>query len=167
MRRGFTLVEILLVFALIGVAAAVTLVSFDMLGRSGESEPPEKALIRAIKEARLAAITEREWTYLRYNEAARSFDIEDSRGNTLHSLELDRVLPADQDPLRITFQGKKQETVGSFPVRPQETDLSLDRVAFSPQRVSAPFSARIEDGDIDLTIQIDAFSALPVELPSN
>ena len=163
MPRGFTLVEILLVFALVGIAIALTLMSFSTFDADWESEPPEKLLIRAVKSARLAAIKQRDWTYLRYDATEQAFIIENKSGSSLDVVALDRPISADRDNLQIIFQMRAAETIGSFPVRLDFGETVFNRIAFSPQRVTAPISARILAGDIDLTIEIAAFSALPKE----
>lgn len=164
MPRGFTLMEVILVFSLIAIAAAVTLVSFEGLRGSGSGEPPEKVIFTAVQEARIWTLHSRDWTYLSYDPGQQAFLIQNADGRTLSLVELDRPLSGDIDPLTITFTARAPEIHGSFgSLTPPNSDTPLERVAFSPQRVSAPFNAFIQDGNIETLISFDPFSAMPME----
>ncbi|MGB0369778.1 MAG: pilus assembly FimT family protein [Opitutales bacterium] len=161
--RGFSLIEIVLVFALISVATAMTVVSFDMLGDSGQSEPPENVALQAIRTARIAAISEQEWTYLSWNAENRAFEISTLNGGVIEKIVLERNIPVDQDELEVMFQSVPSEFHERTPFDfRQRGENELKRVAFSPQRVSTPFILNIKDGSIEFTRTIDPFSSLPI-----
>ena len=160
---GFSLIEVLLVFALVAVALAVTVVNFDVFDSSGTAEPPEKVALGAIRQARMAAITQQEWTYLSWNAEERSFDISTLSGGVVESIPMERGVSAEQDNLEVTFAGVPNEFNGRTPFNFRQNEESvLKRVAFSPQRVSNPFILKINDGDIEFEQAIDPFSSMPI-----
>lgn len=162
--RGFSLIEMVLIFALIAVATSMTLVSFDMLGASGRSEPPERVAMQAIRQARIAAITEKAWTFLSWNEEARSFEITTQDGGIIQTIPVERMVSASEDNLQVSFESIEPEFEGSPPFDfRQSGSIELDKIAFSPQRVSTPFTIKIIDGDIEFTRSIDPFSSLAIE----
>lgn len=163
-QSGFSLIEIVLVFALIGVATAMTIVSFDMLGGSGESQPPERTAFEAIRNARMTAIQEQAWTYLSWDKASRAFEISTLEGGIIHKLPVERNVPIEQDPLEVSFESVPSDFHGRRPFEFRGDDgVSMNRIAFSPQRVSTPFILKIVDGSIEYTRTIDPFSSLPIE----
>ncbi|MEM7671788.1 MAG: type II secretion system protein [Verrucomicrobiota bacterium] len=162
--RGFSLIEIVLVFALIGVATAVTIVNFDMLGESGNSEPPENVALHAIRTARIAAISEQEWTYLSWNKEERAFEISTLNGNVVEKIVVERGVSANEDPLEVIFESPASEFHNRTPFEfRQDVGSPLKRIAFSPQRASTPFILRILDGSIEYSRRIDPFSSLPIQ----
>ena len=162
--RGFSLIEMVLIFALLGVATVMTVISFDGLSESGDSEPPERTALHAIRKARIAAINEQAWTYLSWNKETRAFDISTLESGVVESIEVQRSVPIEQDNLEIRFRSVPPEFEGNAPFAfRQSEDVELERVTFSPQRVSTPFILEVEDGDIEYSRTIDPFSSLPIE----
>ena len=160
---GFSLIEILLVFALVAIGLAVTVVNFDVFETSGRSEPPEKIALGAIREARMAAIVAQEWTYLTWDAEKRSFDISTLAGGTIQSFPVERGVDAAADNLEVIFETIPSAFNGRTPFNFRQNNTStLERVAFSPQRVSNPFILKVNDGDIAFEQRIDPFSSMPI-----
>ena len=128
------------------------------------SEPPENLALHAIRAARIAAISEQEWTYLSWNTEKRSFDISTLGGGVVESIEVKRNIPINEDNLEVIFESMPSEFHDRAPFEfRSRSETALKRIAFSPQRVSTPFILKIIDGDIEFERTIDPFSSLPIE----
>lgn len=72
-RGGFTLLEVMLVVALLAVGGTLFLVSVESLGRSSPADEFEGAFWRAVAQAREGALASRHTVELRWDEEARVF----------------------------------------------------------------------------------------------
>jgi len=72
-RGGFTLLEVLLVIALIGVAGTMFLVSVESLGKSSPADEFEGTFWRAMATARERALASRRTVGMRWNEETKAF----------------------------------------------------------------------------------------------
>lgn len=72
-RSGFSMVEILLVIALIGVLASIFVLNFDVLLRQNETGSLEQAFWKASSEARNLALFERRPQDLRYDPETTAY----------------------------------------------------------------------------------------------
>lgn len=140
-RSGFTLIEILLVIALIAVAFSVVLINFTAFADRGESRSPEEALSAAIREARFIAAAERITTTLSYDEETGTLQIDPSE---------------KQFPINSDFgpEGRGQilfflipsgQGLGRLP-DPDFSQMETPSVAFAPDRSSTPFIVEIDSG---------------------
>lgn len=75
-RAGFTLLELMLVIALMAVAGSMFLVSLESLGKSSPEDEFESAFWRASALAREHAVAARRTVELRWDEEARAFALE-------------------------------------------------------------------------------------------
>lgn len=79
-RRGFTLLEVLLVIALIAVAGTMFIVSVESLGKSSPADAFEGAFWKAMAQARERALTSRRTVELRWDEETRAFLVGSGEG---------------------------------------------------------------------------------------
>ncbi len=79
-RRGFTLLEILLVITLIAVAGTLFIVSVESLGKSSPADAFEGAFWKAMAQARERAVTSRRSVELYWDEETKAFVLEGSAG---------------------------------------------------------------------------------------
>ncbi len=75
-RRGFTLLEVMLVIALMAVAGAMFVVSMESLGKSSPADEFEGAFWRAMAMGRDRALTSRRTVELRWDEETKAFLVE-------------------------------------------------------------------------------------------
>jgi prepilin-type N-terminal cleavage/methylation domain-containing protein len=155
-RRGFTLIEILLVIALISIAASVILVNFTAFIDRGKSTSPQEVLTKAIDRARFLAAAERVTTELRYDEES----------GTLQITPADEQFPINNDfgpdgrgEIRF-YLIPSAEGLSRFP-DPARTTLETSAVSFAPDRSSSPFVAEIDSGRGRPTrLRFDPFSSV-------
>lgn len=155
-RSGFTLIEILLVIALITIAVSVVLINFTSFANRGESTSPEDVLAAAIREARFIAAAERTITRLRYD-------------NESGTLRLDPT--GDEFPINTDFGPDGRGMIRFFLIPPAEglrpfpdpdrSTLETPAVAFAPDRSSSPFIAEIDTGEGSPSrLRYDPFSSV-------
>lgn len=154
-RAGFTLLEIILVFGLIALAAGVVIANFTTFLSFDDQADPEETLRAAIRSARFQAAGAREITSLRYDKESGALVVE----------------PGDSFPLNEDFgsDGRAEfrfylvppaEGMDRFP-DPASTRLETNEVYFAPDRSSSPFVAEIDTGQgTPLRLVFDPFSSL-------
>ena len=151
--RGFTLIEIVLVLALIALGSGLIIANFIAFTDRGDSEFLVDVLHRAIREARFVAAADRTTTALFYNAENGSLILEPD--GTIFSLG-------------EGFQKNAREGVRFF-MMPSSEGLSLprggispietERVFFSPDRSGTPFFVELNEGrGSPLKITYDPFS---------
>lgn len=150
--KGFTLLEVLLVLALLALVSTLVIANFDAIFRGFQGEPIEDTVQKAVVEARYLAAYQKEAVFLEYNPGNATLQITNAFG------DLFEEIPTKIDPatLEITF----------FPIRPQngstaltpDTLTPISRIAFHPDSSSQPAAIQIEqDGEIS-TLIFDSFS---------
>ena len=156
LKQGFSLIEILLVLALIAVAASVVLVNFQAFADRGDSTSPAEVLTAAIRKARFIAAADRITTTLRYDEDSGTLQIEPS---------------GDQFEINANFGREGRGEIRFFLIPPAEglrsfaspgsSTLETSEVAFAADRSSSPFIAEIDSGSGPPTkLRFDPFSSV-------
>ena len=82
---GFSLIEVLLVLALIGVMAAIVAGNAGAFIQAGSFEPPVRVLKKAVLDAYYFAGERKEATFLSYDEENASFVVSDTGGNIMET----------------------------------------------------------------------------------
>lgn len=155
-RGGFTLIEILLVIALIALAVSVVLVNFTAFADREDSSSPQEVLTAAIRKARFIAAADRITTKLSYDRENGALQIDPT---------------GDQFPINSDFgpEGRGEirfflipsaEGLSPFP-EPDRSTLETPAVAFAPDRSSSPFIVEINSGQgTPARLRYDPFSSL-------
>ena len=100
MRRGFTLIELIIVIALIALVGGLMVVNAEaILGGLGD-EPAERTLQKAIREARFQAASLKAPAILRYDEETALLEISTDTGQDLVSFSTGST----EDAPEITFE---------------------------------------------------------------
>lgn len=153
--QAFTLIEIVLVIALMAVAASVVIANFVAFAERGNESSPEETLRSAIRAARFQAASERHITTLSYHK--------DSGALVIHG--------GERFPLNADFgkEGRGEirfylvppaEGMGPFPDARQSTQETRE-LRFAPDRSSSPFVAEIDSGHgSPQRLVFDPFSSL-------
>lgn len=172
-RAGFTLIEVLLVLALLAVMAAMIGGNAGAFLDAADVEPPERVLKRAVLDATYRASERKEPVYLAYEKGRATFLVLDAGGEILaeHRVYKDwegndeedaeddgeRLLP------EVTFRAEGPlagEDGGA--TRLEKEHLELVRIPFQ-DGVSAPFTAVVEFGERESELQFDPFSGYVME----
>ena len=165
--RAFTVIELILVIALVGAIASLVVINIDNLFERADEVPVESLLAMAVKEARYRATIEKEMVHLNYNPETAAFEVMSNSGYLVAQI------PTDFEP------GKDELTVEFFAILPGEgrplgridpNDVELQeisRVAFDALLVSPPFVTRMEYGGYEVAFRFDPFSNVqfPFQMP--
>lgn len=155
LKSAFTLIEILLVLALIGLIMGIFTANFDVLLRSFEEKPPEKLVYEIIREARYQAVYQHAQVFLNYDKAKQMFVVTDEEANVLSFRKATRNYSVFFEPVPPKVYGKSLQY--------EDTTLKLgskDSVAFRPDSSSEPVIIRIlqDDADFTVNLKLDPFS---------
>ena len=154
-RAGFTLLEIILVFALIALTASVMIANFTTFLNFEDSIAPEDTLRAAIRSARFQAANERRIATLRYDKETAAL-----------------IVNSDQSfPLTADFGEGGRSEIRFYLVPPangmdrfpdaKSSQLETKQVQFAPDRSSSPFAVEIDTGQGTAErIVFDPFSSL-------
>ena len=159
---GFSLIEVLLVLALVGIMAAIVAGNAGAFLQAGGYEPPVRVLKKAVLDAYYFAGERKEATFISYLEENASFEVSNTGGNVLatHSIfknlkpnEMDSYdFPEVQfravDPLSGTSGGRSIY---------RKNQLLLNRVRFHSGS-SVAFEAVIRHRGEEQEFHFDPFS---------
>ena len=155
-RSGVSLIELLLVLALITIAGSVVIINFVAFTDRGDSTSPEEVLTAAIRQARFSAAADRVTTRLRYDQESGSLQIIPG-GESFH-INAD-FGPGGRGVIRF-FLVPPGEGLSPLP-DPQRSTLQVPAVAFAPDRSSSPFVVEIDSGSGTPTrLRYDPFSSV-------
>lgn len=142
---GFTVVELVLVIAVMGLFVGLFIINIEEFVESAGRKSPEEVLIEAVTSARLTAITNRQDVFLSFNKEATQFEITDVYGTLVQSIKTD---PEDFAFVEdIFFWGVTSDRYRSGGGRSDVGDLTdepLRRIAFEPTGVSTHVSVQWE-----------------------
>ena len=152
---GFTLLEIILVVALIALASSIIISNFTTFLKFEDRLNPEEVLYAAIRSARFHAACERELTSLSYEKESGSLVI--STG--------------DSFALNYNFSSEERGEIRFYLIPsaqgmerfsdPEDTKLEVREILFAPDRSSNPFVAVIDNGQGAVkSLVFDPFSNL-------
>lgn len=138
---GFTLIEIVLVLALITLVTSLVLVNFNAFVDRGDDVNPTEVLRRAVREARFKAGAERVTTQLSFDSERGALVVEP--GSMVYPLNAD-FSPEGRGAIRF-YLGAPAEGLTPIP-EVGRSRLETPRVQFTPDRSSSPFVAEIDPG---------------------
>lgn len=154
-QSAFTLIEIVLVIALMAIAASVVIANFVAFADRGNVTSPEETLRTAIRAARFHAAGSREVTSLRFDEASGALRLSSDQ-----SFPLNADFGKDGSGEIRFYLVPPAEGMGPFP-EAVRTQLETPEVRFAPDRSSSPFVAEIDSGrGTPLRLVFDPFSSL-------
>ncbi|MCC5788033.1 MAG: type II secretion system protein [Opitutales bacterium] len=136
LRAGFTLLELILVMALIALVGGLSIVAINVVIDFDEDRSVETHLQNAIMEARYRALSDNEETLLRFDSENRKFIVRNPSGT--HEFG-----PVGQEnfPVEFEFQ-QRRARMDMILIRGQLVDTrAIERVRFFPDGSSEPFLA--------------------------
>ena len=156
MRRGFTLIELILVIALIAVVGGLMVVNGSAILKGLGDEPVERILQKAVREARFQAASLKEPSRLIYDDEEGILKVNADTGTELATfstassgsipqIEFEQVLP--------------EQGLGGGG---REEYVSISGVVFRPDRSSTPFRVNIREGNLSYQLRYDPFSAIVI-----
>lgn len=168
--RAFSLLEVLLVLALMGVLMGVVAGNAGAFISGSNYEPPDRVLKRAALDAVYFSSERKRKSYLTYSPEKISFLVSDGEGDLLseHPVysKLDEETLEDQELVpEITFSavGPEAGEVGGATTFTEE-QLRLTRVAFHAG-CSQPFKVEISFRGETYQLKFDPFSGYVLNQP--
>jgi len=153
LNTGFTIVEVLLALALIGLVAGLFAINFDILLNSVNKKRPEKILHEAICEARYQALQEHALIYLSYDEPKHSFLIfKDTPDHPIVSMPMENGIKVTFTPIPPAEYKSGRFSEVSQPEKP------LDKITFSPDSSSQPVIITLSQDNFSLKFKPDPIS---------
>jgi prepilin-type N-terminal cleavage/methylation domain-containing protein len=154
--RGFTVLELVLVIALIAMMAAALVLNIESMMRQSEASAVEGAFWEAARTARTDALLKRRTETVRYDEKQAAFVIE-SAGET-RRFEIDRSQWKQELKLEIAF--KKRLASSQFTlVGGQLVDLrEIPSIQFFQDGTCTPFVLELVVGDTTRRIEVDPWT---------
>ena len=160
-QKAFSLIEIVLVLALIALATSAVILNFDSFMGKDASPSTRESLSEAIRYARTQAAKKQSLTELYFDQEQGALVVVLS-SNTLKAFPL-------TDP---NFQSTGSGSISFYLIQPAEglkpfpsvrnSNFTLERIQFNSDRSSTPFIVRIDDGiNPEETIVYDPFSNFP------
>gem|GEM_PF-1230140 len=175
--KGFTLIEILITFALVALISSIVLISGAQIQRLKDQPPLERVLLDAVREARYQAAITKEVSWLSYDSETGTFHIsleskapvptvpDRSSGffgpsvMTAEPEEEEKVIPESTVTHYKVYVPEEGEVpkVEFFAIPPgmgydgdsedEPEDIPLPRVPFDPGGFSVPFLVKVEAED--------------------
>lgn len=161
---GFTIFEVLLVLALIGLLAGLVAGSASAFITSGDFEPPSRVLKKSVLDALYFSAERKQASYLYYDDENASFVVMDSTGSNLAKHPVFKNLEnLDQENRPFVKFFALGPLAGVDGGRTQYNDRSLEliRIPFH-FGCSVPFLAQIKFREKDQTHYFDPFSGYPL-----
>lgn len=159
--RGFSLIELLLALAIMGLASSLIIMSSDSVFRGVGERPIPDLLQDAVREARYHAGKKKESIQLRFDEENASFVISANSAS-----ELSRI-PTGYDPeetsLEVNFYGILPSRGDGFPEIASAERILVDHVIFAPDRTSTPFEVEIRVENESSRHRFDPFSEIEMK----
>ena len=159
MRRGFTLIELVIIIGLIALMGGLIVVNAEAILRGLGQEPVDRIFQKAVREARFQAASIKEPAYLIYRKDEGNLVILNDSGEQLSEFNIGTE-GAKENP-EVEFEQILPATgLGSFSTR--ET-VKIKQVVFRPDRSSTPFQVTIREKSEEFTQQYDPFSAIVID----
>ena len=156
--NAFTLIELIMAIALIGLLAAA-IVGPDESAFSGiGDEPLDETLRKAVREARYKAVRNGDRVTLMWNAESSSFVFLDPIGQELDRMATDVRLENDGVQFMLIQQIEGSDIPDKDPVL-----VATNTIVFDADRAATPFIAKIHYAGEETEVRCDAFSNLKIE----
>lgn len=157
-QRGFTLIEMLLVLALIGVFATLFVLNAESLVSQSATQAVEAKFWEAVRAARSEAIVHRRAQAVSFDEKAAAFVVENVQTGARQDFVIKRDDWAPDTALEVAF--KKRVGAGKHTMVAGElvTLREVPEVRFFPDGACMPFVAVLNVGAVEREIEIDPWT---------
>ena len=159
MRRGFTLLELIIVIALIALVGSLIVVNAESMLRGLGEEPLERIFQKAVREARFQAASSKDPAYLMYDKEDGKLVIFNDAGQDLAEFVIGKEGAKDNPEIEFE-QILPASGLDSFG---NEQTIEIKQVVFRPDRSSTPFLVSIREDSEGFTQKYDPFSAIIVD----
>jgi prepilin-type N-terminal cleavage/methylation domain-containing protein len=159
LRAGFSLVELLIVIALVALIGSLIVASGDAILRGLGAEPVETTFRKAVREARFQAAYRREDILLTFDREKAAFLLVTESAATI------ATFPTDEDSeggeIDVIFS-RRLPAEGLSSLDNPETE-PIPSLTFRPDRSSTPFVVEFDLGPVNFEQHFDPFSDVVIE----
>jgi type II secretion system protein H len=156
--RGFTLIEMLLVLALIGVFTTLFVINADSLTRETATQAVEAKFWTAVREARSQAILHRRAQALWFDKKAAAFVVENVETGAKRSFVIKRDDWAPDTRLEVALQKQVDSNQHTMVAGELKTLKEIPEARFFPDGACTPFVATFNVGGEEKEIELDPWT---------
>lgn len=157
---GFTILEMLMAVALIGVATTLFVITVQSLGRAAPADDLEATFWKAMAEARSQALTSRRPTELRYDPEHTTFLVRAGGNETPFAAPTEAV--ATGDKVEVEFTEDKASNEFTLVRGEMITTRPIGAVKVFPDGTCQPFNVEFRIGIRKQRVKIDPWTGAAV-----
>lgn len=151
-KKGFSIIEVLIVLALIALVTGIFAVNFDVLLNSFSKKTPEKLLHEVIREARYQASYTHSEVALLYDKKAEAFHVINENGHVLAEFK-------NESKYGFTFLTVPLVLYkGGMFSKVKSESSTLEGLMFNPDGSSTPANVEVTTDAGKTRLWIDPFS---------
>lgn len=162
-REGFTLFELLLVLALIGLFSSVFVVNITSLMKDGEMETLEREYWRAVESARTAAVFKQQPHFLEWDPKGNRFLVISAGAAEAFPVEIES--PTELQ-IEVLFQEIAPENSYVLIAGQLVAKREIVKVGFFPDGTCSPYEVSMRIADFETRFQMDPWTGVQLVDPS-
>lgn len=162
-RSGFTLFELLLVLALIGLFSSVFVLNITSLMKDGEMETLEREYWRAVEAARTSAVFKQQAHYLEWDADGQRFLV--LSGVTAEAFPVEVDSPVELD-IEVRFEEIAPENSYVLIAGQLVEKREIVKVGFFPDGTCSPFEVSMKIADFETRFQMDPWTGVQLVNPN-
>ncbi len=162
-RSGFTLFELLLVLALIGLFSTVFVLNIGSLMKDGEMETLEREYWRAVESARTGAVFEQQAHFLEWDPKGKRFLV--LSGGTAQAFPVEIDSPVDLE-IDVRFEEIAPENSYVLIAGRLVEKREIVKVGFFPDGTCSPYEVSMKIADFETRFQMDPWTGVQLVNPN-
>ncbi|MDQ8197199.1 prepilin-type N-terminal cleavage/methylation domain-containing protein [Pelagicoccus enzymogenes] len=162
-RRGFTLFELLLVLALIGLFSTVFVLNIDSLMKDGEMETLEREYWRAVESARTNAVFKQQAHYLEWDPDGRQFLVVSGGATEAFPVEIESPVELK---IEVLFEEIAPENSYVLIAGQLVQKREIVKVGFFPDGTCSPYEVSMRIADFETRFQMDPWTGVQLVNPN-
>jgi prepilin-type N-terminal cleavage/methylation domain-containing protein len=155
--RGFTLIEIIIVIALMGIIGGLVVINANSVLQGLGDDPVDRSLVKAVREARYQAAANKQTVRLQFDEQERQWLITSTSGQQLDARP---IAGSTEQRLDVRFEQILPSRGLQAPSSLQMAEIPA--VFFRPDRSATAFQAVIREGTLQYVLRFDPFSDIVI-----
>lgn len=153
--QAFTLIELLLVLALMAIFSSVFVLNIGSLLKDEEIETLEHEYWRAVDAARTGAVFEQQAHFIEWDAEQSSFLVRSAGVVQRFDVELDSI-----DEIEVTFEESAAENSYVLIAGKLLAKRPIAKAGFFPDGTCSPYSVSLKVGDFESRFQMDPWTGV-------
>ncbi len=158
---GFSLMEMIVVLALVSLLAGLVAVNYDAIISSFTQPSLEKSFFKAVRQARYQASVTKNHTILRFSDETYEFVILNENNEILEKVP--SSFDPDEDTVTVSFLALSPSLEDHSHWKWEKTEIALTSLNFTPYNVSTPCLVSLLSPYDDTQVAVDPFSSFPLQ----